>query len=129
MVRLRNSRSGMIGSLALDPTKMKISSSASAPPAIAPVCQDSQSYLSPAKVTQTSSRQTAAVTKKAPAQSTLTFRLTTGRCSVRWSTIIAMTREGHADVEAPAPPQPAGVGDDAADQWAADGPGREGAPR
>ena len=35
-------------------------------------------------------------------------------------------REGHADVEAPAPAEPAGVGDDAAEQRAADGGDGEG---
>ncbi len=94
MVRLRNRRSGMIGSLALDSTNRKISVSTIAPPTMAPVCHDIQSYLSSAKVTQTSSRQTAAVTKKAPAQSTLTFRLTTGRCSVFCSTISARIAKG-----------------------------------
>lgn len=67
IVRLRNSRSGMSGSLALASTSTKTTSSASVPPTIAYVCQDTQSYLSPAKVTQISSRQTAAVMRKAPA--------------------------------------------------------------
>ncbi len=94
MVRLRNSRSGMIGSLAFASTRTNTASSTSEPPTIAYVCQDSQSYLSPAKVTQTSSRQTAALMKKAPAQSTLTFRFTTGRCRVFCSTIRAITAKG-----------------------------------
>lgn len=72
MVRLRNSRSGMIGSLALDSTRRKSAPSTIEPPTIAYVCQEIQSYLSPAKVTQTSSSETAALMKKAPGQSTLT---------------------------------------------------------
>src|SRR5690349_9821299 len=87
MVRLRNSRSGMIGSLALDSTSTKTRPSTIEPPTIVYVCQDSQSYLSPAKVTQTSSSETAAAMKKAPPQSTFTSRFTTGRCSVFCSTI------------------------------------------
>ncbi len=94
MVRLRNRRSGMIGSAALDSTRTKISARAIDPPTIVYVCQESQAYLSSAKVTQTSSRQTAAVTKKAPAQSTLTLRLTTGRFSVFCSTSRAITANG-----------------------------------
>src|SRR5690348_13247266 len=94
MVRLRNRRSGMIGSLALDSTRMKSAPSTIEPPTMLYVCQDSQSYLSPAKVTQTSSSETAAATKVAPPQSTLTSRLTTGRCSVFCSTISAMTAKG-----------------------------------
>lgn len=94
IVRLRKSRSGMIGSLALDSTRTKTPSSATVPPIIAYVCQDTQSYLSPANVTQTSSRQTAAVMKKAPVQSTLACRFTTGRCRVRWSTMSATTAKG-----------------------------------
>lgn len=94
IVRLRKSRSGMIGSLALDSTNRNTASSATVPPTIAYVCHDTQSYLSPAKVTQTSRRLTAAVMRNAPAQSTLTLRRTTGRCRVRWSTIRAMTAKG-----------------------------------
>ncbi len=94
MVRLRNRRSGMIGSLALVSTRRKSSVSASAPPTIAQVCQDSQAYLSSAKVTQISSRLTAAVMTKAPAQSTLTLRLLSGRCSVFWSTNRAISANG-----------------------------------
>ncbi len=94
MVRFLNRRSGMIGSSAFDSTRRKSSVSTTAPPTMAPVCQDIQEYLSSAKVTQTSSRLTAAVTKKAPAQSTLTFRLTTGRCSVFCSTTSARSAKG-----------------------------------
>ncbi len=79
IVRLRNSRSGMIGSLAFASARTNSASRATVPPTIAYVCQDTQSYLSPAKVTQISNRQTAAVIRKAPAQSTLTLRRTTGR--------------------------------------------------
>lgn len=94
MVRLRKRRSGMIGSLALASTAMKIPASTREPMTIAAVCQDSQSYLSPAKVTQTSSSDTAALMKNAPHQSTLTSRFTTGSFSVFWSTISAMTANG-----------------------------------
>ena len=74
IVRLAKSRSGMIGSAALDSTRTKISRSSTAPPTMAAVCQEAQSYLSPAKVTQMSSRQTPAAMKNAPTQSTLTPR-------------------------------------------------------
>ncbi len=94
IVRLRNSRSGMIGSAALLSTARKARVSTSEPPTIAPVCQDIHAYLSSAKVTQTSSRQTAAVTRNAPAQSTLTRRLTRGRCSVFCSTTSAISANG-----------------------------------
>ena len=65
IVRLRKSRSGMIGSLALrlDEDEDRAAST-TVPPTIAYVCQDTQSYLSPANVTQTSSSQTAALMKK-----------------------------------------------------------------
>ncbi len=94
IVRLRNSRSGMIGSLARDSVKTNSSTSTREPASITPVCQDIQSYLSPAKVTQRSSSETAALMKKAPVQSTLTSRLTTGSFRVFWSTIRAMTANG-----------------------------------
>ncbi len=95
MVRLRKSRSGMIGSLARDSMNTKIRPSRTEPATITYVCHDSQSYLSPAKVTQTSSSETAALMKNAPAQSTLTpSRLTTGSFRVFWSTIRAMTANG-----------------------------------
>jgi hypothetical protein len=95
IVLLRNSRNGMIGSLALVSTKTKIAPSTTAPPTIAAVCHDIQSYLSPASVTHTSSSETAALMKNAPAQSTLTpSRLTTGSFRVFWSTISAMTANG-----------------------------------
>ncbi len=94
MVRLRKRRSGMIGSRARDSTKTKISASSAAPTTMTAVCQESQSYLSPAKVTQSSSRETAALMKNAPHQSTLTSRLTTGSFRVFWSTIRAMTANG-----------------------------------
>lgn len=95
MVRLRKSRSGMIGSAALVSTKMKISARTTAPPTIAPVCQESQSYLSSAKVTHRSRVQTAAVMKKAPAQSTFTLsRLTVGSFSVFCRTMSAMIANG-----------------------------------
>src|SRR3954454_3977581 len=68
IVRLRNSRSGMIGSLALDSTRTKSRPSTIEPPTIAYVCHEIQSYLSPAKVTQTSSSETAAEMKNAPPQ-------------------------------------------------------------
>ena len=94
MVRLRKRRSGMIGSLARDSVKTKRAASTTEPASIAAVCQDIQSYLSPAKVTQSSSSETAALMKNAPVQSTLTSRLTTGSFRVFWSTISAMTANG-----------------------------------
>lgn len=95
MVRLRKRRSGMIGSAARDSVKTKIRPSRTEPATITPLCHDSQSYLSPAKVTQTSSRETAALMKNAPVQSTLTpSRLTTGSLRVFWSTISAMIANG-----------------------------------
>jgi hypothetical protein len=94
IVRLRNRRSGMIGSDALVSVNTNSSASTIVPPTIVYVCQDSQSYLSLAKVTQTSSSEAAAVMKKAPVQSTLTFRLATGRCSVFWSTTSAISAKG-----------------------------------
>lgn len=94
MVLLRKRRSGMIGSLARDSTRTKSRPSASAPPVIAQVCQEIQSYEVPAWVTQISSSDTAPLIRKAPSQSTLTSRRTTGRCRVRWSTISAMTANG-----------------------------------
>lgn len=94
MVRLRNSRSGMIGSLALDSTSTNSRPRTIAPPTIAYVCPDTQSYLSPAKVTQTSSSETAAEMKNAPPQSTFTSRFTVGRCRVFCSTISAMIANG-----------------------------------
>ncbi|RPK76863.1 hypothetical protein EES44_00405 [Streptomyces sp. ADI96-15] len=94
IVRLRKSRSGMIGSVAFDSTRMKISASTIEPPTMTPVCHDIQSYLSPAKVTQISSRQTEATTKNAPSQSTFTSRLTTGSFRVFWSTTRAIRAKG-----------------------------------
>ncbi len=94
MVRLRNSRSGMIGSLAFASTSTKIAPRMIAPPTITYVCHETQSYLSPAKVTQISSSETAAATKVAPAQSTLTSRFRVGRCRVFCNTISAMTANG-----------------------------------
>ncbi len=94
MVRLRNSRSGMIGSLALDSTSTNSRPRRTEPPTIAYVCHEIQSYLSPAKVTHTSSRDTAAEMRNAPLQSTFTSRFTTGRCRVFCSTISAMTANG-----------------------------------
>ncbi|MDH6498155.1 hypothetical protein M2156_004374 [Streptomyces sp. SAI-149] len=94
IVRFLNSRSGMIGSRTLDSTSTKIRPRTIEPPTIAYVCQEIQSYLSPAKVTQTSSSETAAAMKNAPPQSTFTSRFTTGRCSVFCSTISAMTAKG-----------------------------------
>lgn len=93
-VRLRNRRSGMIGSLARVSVNTNSSASTTVPPTIAYVCHDSHSYLSSAKVTQTSSSEAAAVMKKAPVQSTLTFRLATGRFSVFCSTISAISAKG-----------------------------------
>src|SRR3954464_6819456 len=69
MVRFLNRRSGMIGSLALASTSTKSAPRHRGRPTIAYVCQEIQSYLSPAKVTQTSSRETAAAMKVAPPQS------------------------------------------------------------
>ncbi len=94
IVLLRNSRSGMIGSLALDSTNTKIAPSTIAPPTMAKVWPEIQSYLSPARVTHTSSSETAALMKKAPAQSTFTSRLTTGSFRVFWRTIRAITANG-----------------------------------
>ncbi|CAM5624930.1 hypothetical protein SMICM304S_05386 [Streptomyces microflavus] len=95
MVRLRKRRSGMIGSLARDSVKTKIRPSRTEPATMTYVCHDSQSYLSPAKVTQTSRSETAALMKNAPVQSTLTpSRLTTGSFRVFWSTMRAMIANG-----------------------------------
>ncbi len=94
MVRFLNRRSGMIGSSAFVSTRQKTRARTIAPPTMTAVCQDIQSYLSSAKVTQISSRQTAAVMKKAPAQSTLTLRLLCGRCSVFCSTTRAISAKG-----------------------------------
>ncbi len=94
MVRLRNSRSGMIGSAALASASTNSRPRTTEPPTITPVCHDIQSYLSPAKVTQISSSETAAEIRSAPSQSTLTCRLTTGRCRVFCSTISAITANG-----------------------------------
>lgn len=94
IVRLRNSRSGMIGSAAFDSTYTKTAPSSTEPPTIATVCQDSQSYLSPANVTHTSSSDTAALMKNAPAQSTFTSRFTTGSFKVFWRTMRAITANG-----------------------------------
>ncbi len=94
MVRLRKRRSGMIGSLALDSISRKSPMRTTVPPSIVYVCQETQSYLSPAKVTQSSSSETAALMTNAPDQSTLTSRLTTGSFRVFWSTIRAMTANG-----------------------------------
>lgn len=94
IVGLRKSRSGMIGSLALDSTSMKSSPRTTEPPTMAAVCQDIQSYLSPAKVIQTISSDTAAAMKNAPPQSTLTSRLMTGSFRVFCRTISAMIAKG-----------------------------------
>ncbi len=94
IVRLRNRRSGMIGALALVSVNTNSSASTIVPPTIVAVCHDSQSYLSSAKVTQSSSSEAAAVMKKAPAQSILTSRLATGRCRVFCSTSRAIRAKG-----------------------------------
>ena len=94
MVRLRNSRSGMIGSLARYSTRTASTPRATAPVTMTALCQESQSYLSPARVTQISSSDTAAVIRVAPAQSIFTWRLTTGRCRVFWSTTRATMANG-----------------------------------
>lgn len=95
MVRLRKRRSGMIGSRALDSMKRNSAMRTTVPPSIVYVCQETQSYLSPAKVTQSSSSETAALMKNAPDQSILTpSRLITGSFRVFWSTISAMIAKG-----------------------------------
>ncbi len=94
IVRLRKRRSGMIGSLALDSISRNRAMRTTVPASIVQVCQEIQSYLSPAKVTQSSSSETAALMKNAPDQSTLTSRLTTGSFRVFWSTMRAMTANG-----------------------------------
>ena len=95
IVRLAKSRSGMIGSLARDSTRTKVSRSSTEPPTMAAVSQEAQSYLSPAKVTQISSSETPAAMKNAPAQSTLTpSRRMTGRCRVFCRTMNAITANG-----------------------------------
>ena len=58
------------------------------------LCQDTQANWSPASETQTSSSETAAVISVAPHQSICTLRLTTGRCSVFWSTTSAAMANG-----------------------------------
>ncbi|GAB3883761.1 hypothetical protein GCM10027612_16390 [Microbispora bryophytorum subsp. camponoti] len=93
-VRILNRRSGTMGSLTLDSTRRKSIARTTAPPTIAPVCHDSQSYLLPAKETQISSSETAAVISVAPPQSMRTSRLTVGRCRVFCSTISERTANG-----------------------------------
>lgn len=94
MVRLRKRRSGMIGSLAFDSASTNSAPSTIEPPTMAYVCHEIQSYLLPAKVTQTRSSETAALIRKAPIQSTLTSRFTTGSFRVFCRTISAMIANG-----------------------------------
>lgn len=125
MVRLRNSRSGMIGSLAFASTSTKTAPRMTEPPTITYVCHETQSYLSPAKVTQISSSETAAATKVAlPVD--LDVPLQGGQVQGLLQHDQRDDRERHTDVEAPAPAEPRGVGDDTAEQRAADGRDGEG---
>ena len=108
MVRLRNSRSGMIGSLGLGLDEHE--EQRRARPRRRPsrtVCQDIQSYLSPAKVTQTSSSETAALMKNAPRPVDLDLALDDRELQGLLEHDQRDDRERHADVEAPAPAEPA----------------------
>jgi hypothetical protein len=66
-VRCRNSRSGMIGSAARCSTSRAQIPSSTAPTSMTALCQLSQWYCWPARLTQMSSRLTAAVISVAPA--------------------------------------------------------------